>query len=129
MLRDILYNILSEFGLEIIMEIKFAYFFYFSIPFLLLYFIYLYVWGKVDRYSRQMDSLVMELWQREESEVAKDRVSDDVKKIRMERLKGEYDHRIKEIRRKRDMILRFFPFMKLIYKMKKGTEAPLFSSF
>ena len=127
-MRDIVYNILSEFGWEFILNVRFAYFFYFTIPFLVLYIVFLFVWRKVEGYSRLMDALVIELWRREEAEVANDNVSDDVKKIRMERLKGEYNHKIKEIRKKRDRILRFFPFMKLIYKMKKGTEAPLFSS-
>ena len=127
MLGEIFYNILEGIGLGFILGVNFNYVLYPVLFLVVVLLFYYFMWRKLDYYSQLMNARVMELWEKEEYEISKDNVSSDVKKIRLERLKSDYDEKIKEIRKKRDRIFRFVPFMKRIYKRKKGADAPMFS--
>ncbi len=78
-------------------------------------------------YTRLMDSHVAELWEKEEYQINRDDVSEDVKYIRMQRLKSDCDGKIKNARKKRDMFF-LLPFMRFIYKKKMGSDAPMYLS-
>ena len=127
MLGEIFYNILEGIGLGFILELNFNYILYPILCLALLLVFYFFAWKKLDHYSRLMDACVMELWEKEEYEIAKDDVSGDVKKIRLERLKADYNGKIRSIRKKRDRIFKFVPLMKWIYKKKRGDNTPMYS--
>lgn len=122
----IFYSILSEFELEFILSINFKYIFYILLFLILIFVAYLYAWRKIERYSKMMDMYTMELWQREDSEITNSKACEDVKKIRLERLKGEYEDKIDAVRRKRSLVFKTVPLMKVIYRYKKSDKTPTY---
>lgn len=88
--------------------------------------VYLYAWRKIIRYSQMMDTYMMELWQREENEITNSNVCEDVKKLRLERLKGEYEDKINMARKKRDLVFKIMPLMRVIYRYKKSDKTPAY---
>ncbi|MFP4022585.1 MAG: hypothetical protein ACLFNR_02330 [Candidatus Paceibacterota bacterium] len=126
-LKNILSRILDDLGWNFLLQINFAYIFYIVFAGASVLAVYLVAWRRLEHYSRLMDNKVMHLWEKEEYAVAKAGVSEEVRRIRLERLKEEYREEIERIRKKRDRIFKFVPFMKFIYKKKKGKNAPMYT--
>jgi hypothetical protein len=120
-------TVLVDFGLEFVLEIDFIFIFYILLFLSLLFIIYSFSWRMLSYYSRLMDSCIMEIWEKEENTITKEHVSNEVAKIRLKRLKDKNHEKIKKIRKKRDLIFKVVPFMRWIYKRKKGKNAPLYT--
>ncbi len=123
----ILCTIFEDLGCEFLLNINFSLIFYFLLFVGLIVTLYMIAWRKLMYYSRLMDSFVAELWEKEEYQVNKDDVSDDVKYIRMQRLKSDCDRKINAARKKRNLLFKI-PLMKWIYKKKMGSEVPMYLS-
>jgi|GEM_PF-5805443 len=94
---------------------------------LLIIIIHIRAWYRIKFYSRLMDRNVRELWNRIELDVDEKNLSPEVKKIRTDRLKDRYHHRIQGILRKRNRILKAFFILRLWYKIKEGRGSPGFT--
>lgn len=125
-IAKIIETVLIDSGLEFILEIDFIFIFYILSFILLILSIYLFSWKMLSYYSHLMDSCIMEIWEKEENTITKAHVSSEVARIRLKRLKDKNHEKIKKIRKKRDLIFKVVPFMRWIYKRKKGKNAPLY---
>lgn len=120
-------TILLDSGMEFVLEIDFIFIFYILLFLFFILVVYLFSWRMLSYYSRLMDSCIMEIWEKEENTITKDHVSNEVARIRLKRLKDKNHEKVKKIRRKRDLIFKVVPFMRWIYKRKKGKNAPLYT--
>ncbi len=126
-LGKILYKIVEDLDLKFLLDINYRLILYILLFIAVIFLIYYIAWRRLMYYTRLMDSHVAELWEKEEYQINRDDVSEDVKYIRMQRLKSDCDGKIKNARKKRDMFF-LLPFMRFIYKKKMGSDAPMYLS-
>lgn len=126
-LGEIIYSLFVELGWERFFDFDYSFVFYILLFLLVVFFIYYLAWTRLSYYARKMDSHLMELWEKEEYGIVEDSISNDAKKIRLERLRNKVQDKIEKTRKKRDFVFKVIPFMGIIYRKRKGKNAPMYT--
>lgn len=126
-LGEIIYSLFVELGWERFFDFDYSFVFYILLFLLVVFFIYYLAWIRLSYYARKMDSHLMELWEKEEYGIVEDNISNDAKKIRLERLRNKVQDKIEKTRKKRDFVFKVIPFMGIIYRKRKGKNAPMYT--